>query len=478
MSTSPFPFLPLPTTIVNATAADASVFEGAYAVTHYTLTKPTNAFVDINLKVSLQGVNATVAEDYSTWAYQTNLGGTGDTATGTWITLNGYTLQDITLATTAPGVTNLWFKVQTLVDGNTDSNESVKVVVSQVDGTANAGIKDSWYVESQVAIKDAAAGPAPTLRVITAVTTTAGTDGYSGSSNGIEGANAIATFQIDTVVYDDLGTPTYTPALLETATKINAQAVMNGGTFIDDTTNLFYFRTHTSSGWSDWGLTGWTPVAGNFNKTPTLPVGTDQFQLGMDVKADLLTETNESINFIVGQNSSVGGLKDSYYVNSQIALVDRAVTQHTGVTGAGDASKVDNFTFTAGGVVANVAALKTVVDFGAGDTLTLPSGVARILTTIDITGHTWSIDTLVELYNAIDGTDFIGSGGVLQLVDNGSAIDAMVPASYLVVDMPGVPAATATAHGNHLFDTTGSSPDLFIKLTGTAATTIDLAHIL
>ena len=350
----------------------------------------------------------------------------------------------------AVGTVGFELKTTTLTDTLKETNESVTFVVNQI-GQSGA-IKDSYYVASTIGITDTVNSVTNPVEIT--VIPTPGTAPITAAVNGKEVAAdtgyAYATFKI--------GAGTTTTTLLPTSVSVSMVA-QGGATLSADTVGGLLVQSTTSNN----GTGAWAPLTVT-NGAVTIPANTTMFQLYTSVKADVLKETGESITFVANQNQFSVGLTNSYYVASNVPLVDVApigISLDGGNSNsAGDTTHVivQNFSMTAGIPLAVANDIRSITNFGAEDTITLPAAMATAnkqnILTVDITGHTWTMDQLVTLYNAVNGTAFentAGGTGILKLVDGTGT-------TYLVVDKD----------ADGLYDSTSSPYDLFIKITGAA----------
>lgn len=202
--------------------------------------------------------------------------------------------------------------------------------------------------------------------------------------------------------------------------------------------------------------TDWAAVPASWQVT--IPAGASGLQLRTLAVADNVTESPESLVFIVQQASS--NLVGSWWVTSTATVIDPVPRTVTGTAGADHflgSSGQDVFAIPAGTSVALAGQFDTITSLGTGDVIDLPATVNRHnFSTVHAGAISDEAALLAELAQLL-GTAFPGGTGAVVKVVMG--MDA-----YLVAD----------ANGNGRVDAGGATdPDLFIHVVGGAALGVD-----
>ena len=263
-----------PVTIAASTPLPAqTVTEGTAAIATYHLSSALGTSTDIHALV--EGWGGASAADYGALYYRP--GGTDSTAAWTAVTGDMVTL--------VSGITDFELKVDVVNDALPEAYERVNFVVAQ---TANSvGITNSWYVASDIVLADV--NPFATITESTPLPAQTVT----------EGTAAIATYHLSSA--------------LGTSTDIHALVEGWGGASAADYGALYYRPGGTDS------TAAWTAVTGDM---VTLVSGITDFELKVDVVNDALPEAYERVNFVVAQTASSVGITGSWYVASDIELLD------------------------------------------------------------------------------------------------------------------------------------------------------------
>lgn len=201
--------------------------------------------------------------------------------------------------------------------------------------------------------------------------------------------------------------------------------------------------------------TDWSPVPASARVT--IAAGSSGVWLRAATTADNLTESAESLVFVVQQASS--NLTDSWWLHTTVTLTDPSPNTVTGGAGAdalaGTAAQ-DVFVIPSGSSIGLAGAFDTISGLGLGDRIDLPSGV-NTYNLVTLTPAVSDEAGLLAGWSFIDGWTFPGgAGAVLKMVLGADA--------YLAAD----------TNGNGMVDSGGAvAPDLFIKIVGGAGLTAD-----
>lgn len=200
----------------------------------------------------------------------------------------------------------------------------------------------------------------------------------------------------------------------------------------------------------------WTSVPATWQVT--IPAGAAGVQLRTFLVADNVTESPESLVFIVQQVSS--NLAGSWWVTSAATVIDPLPHTVTGTLGPDyfvGSSGQDVFTIPMGTSTGMAGQFDTITGLGAGDVISLPVSVNRYnFSTVQVLDFPDEAGLLVELAK-LAGTGFPGGAGAVVKIVSG-------PDAYLVAD----------ANGNGRIDIgNATDPDLFIRVVGGAALGVD-----
>lgn len=202
--------------------------------------------------------------------------------------------------------------------------------------------------------------------------------------------------------------------------------------------------------------TDWAAVPASWQVT--IPAGASGLQLRTLAVADNVTESPESLVFIVQQASS--NLVGSWWVTSTATVIDPVPRTVMGTAGADHflgSSGQDVFAIPAGTSVALAGQFDTITGLGTGDVIDLPATVNRHNFSTVHAGAIPDEAALLAEWAQLLGTAFPGGAGAVVKVVMG--MDA-----YLVAD----------ANGNGRVDAGGATdPDLFIHVVGGAALGVD-----
>lgn len=198
----------------------------------------------------------------------------------------------------------------------------------------------------------------------------------------------------------------------------------------------------------DYSSNGSTWAAVPASARVTIPAGATGLWLRTTALADNLSESTESLVFVVQQASS--NLHDSWWLNTTVTLADPAPHTVTGGAGAdlleGTAAQ-DVFVIPAGSSVGRVGQFDILSGLGLGDRIDLPANV-NPYNLGTLTPDTPDEAGLLSAWSFISGWTFPGgAGAVLKIV--------LGPDAYLSAD----------TNGNGLVD---AGSDLFIKVVGGA----------
>ncbi|MEY2953446.1 MAG: hypothetical protein RLZZ401_1533, partial [Pseudomonadota bacterium] len=316
---------------VEITTSNGVGTEGGKAIVTYGLSGPLAAGTAVNASVTSWTAGAS---DYSGFFYR--LG-----TSGAWLSVSGGSI-----ALTA-GTTEFQLSVDLTDDHVADPGESVAFVVSQTATTV--GISNSWWVQGVVSILDSGGGGGAPL---TPVSISAG----AAISSASEGTDAISTFNLSG------------PLGADADVSVSLSSWSAGAA---DYSGLSY----SLDGGTTWSVVGGTGIV-------TLTAGISSFQLKTHLQTDSLSESNESVVFVVSQGSSPA-LTNSWWVTSQVNIVDPPVpTTFTGVAGPDSfigTSGDDVFVIPVGTSMVQFGQFDSITGLGAGDKIDLPADIHSVM---------------------------------------------------------------------------------------------------
>jgi hypothetical protein len=314
--------------------------------------------------------------DYSSFTadYSTNNGVTYLTFGGNFAptVVNGTVSATVTLPFYT---TNIRLSATVHADTLVENAESFQFVISQAEPSLS--LSGSTFVSSTVRLSD----PVVNLAKITVnpndtfYTPANATSIAENSVSGDPGNGAVASFKLSV------------PLEVESEIEVS---IVGSGTTLNDYSG-FVYSVHDASG-AETGFTvgGVSLATGGkdvVNGKIILPIGTSFFRLATTLKNDGISETGESITFVVKQSDTAVGLTDSFYVQKTFNLIDGPQT-FTSLVGSVESfvgtSAIDTFVVAAGSSVLAGNKYDVITGFSSsgGDVIklgsTVPFDVANI----------------------------------------------------------------------------------------------------
>ena len=338
------------------------------------------------------GATPPVGVDYSNFTaqYSTN-GGTAwlDFGSGNFVPNDSDEDGTVSATVTLPFyTTNIKLGATVHADTLVENAESFQFVISQAEPSLS--LSGSTFVSTIMRLSDP---------VVTAASIAINTDPSESRFNtsslaenkeaGDTSNAAVASFKLSTA--------------LQVASEIQVSIVGNG-TAEGDYSGFKYSWHNATNGDAGSGAID-VPINGRI----VLPIDTIFFRLATTLKNDGISETGESITFVVKQSDTAVGLKDSSYVQKTFNLIDGPQT-FTSLVGSVESfvgtSAIDTFVVGAGKSVLASNEYDVITGFSSsgGDVIKLGGEFApadiRVLTVNNLDEA-----SIVSILNGLDGTD-------------------------------------------------------------------------